>query len=248
VVDLVKLAAAVGLAFLSTLAAQPTIGTKFVTVEGILTVDGPQMPEGYLQVALVPLGGGSVLSSEVRGDGTFKIGSVIPGHWRLLVNGVYLKSVTRGQRKLSAADIDIGAQAGLPLKIVAGSNFATLRVTTSGQPAPKEGFFVFFYSDAIPDGPEFPVTPDGSGMISPGGGMTAPPGRLLVCAFIGRQPWMFDSSSYFRPSSYFRALRPALERHCQYIEAAEGGEVTVQAVQAPPISAGEIDRLTEKLK
>jgi hypothetical protein len=238
-----KLPATLGLAFLSTLAAQPTIGSKFVTVEGTVTVEGPQMPKGYLQVALVPLGVGSVLSSEVRSDGTFKIGSVIPGHWRLLVNGVYLKSVTRGQRKLSAADIDIGAQARLPLKIVVGSNFATLRVTTSGQPSPKKGFFVFFYSDAFTDGPIFPVYPDGSGMFRAGGGMSVPPGRLLVCAFVGGQPWMTPQSS-----SYFRALRPALDRHCQTVEAAEGGEVTVQAVQAPPISAGEIERLTEKLK
>ncbi len=192
------------------------------------------MPKGYLQVALDPLGGGSVLSSEVRSDGTFKIGSVIPGHWRLVVNGVYLKSVTRGQRKLSAADIEIGAQPGLPLKIVVGSNFATLRVTTSGQPAPKEGFFVFFYSDANPDGPEFPVTPDGSGMFRPGGGMFVPPGRLLVCAFVGHQPWMSG------PSSYYRALRPTLERHCHTVEAAEGGEVTVQAVQAPAIPFGQM--------
>jgi hypothetical protein len=235
VVGIVKLPAILVLVFLNTLAAQPTIGTKFVTVEGTVTVDGPQLPQGYLQVGLVPLGGGSVLLSEVRSDGTFKIASVIPGHWRLEVNGVYLKSVTRGRRKLSAADIEIGAQGGLPLQIVAGSNFATLRVTTSGQPAPKEGFFVFIYSDANPEGPEFPVNPDGNGMFRPGARMTLLPGHLLVCAFVGHQPWMS-----FGPSSYFRALRPTLERYCHAVEAAEGGEVTVQAVQAPAIPFGQM--------
>jgi hypothetical protein len=62
-----KLPATLGLAFLSTLTAQPTIGSKFVTVEGTVTVEGPQMPKGYLKVALDPLGGGSVLLSEVLG-------------------------------------------------------------------------------------------------------------------------------------------------------------------------------------
>ncbi len=237
-----KLLVVLGLAFLSTLAAQPTIGSKFVTVEGTVTVEGPQMAEGYLRVALVPLGVGSVLSSEVRSDGTFTIGSVIPGHWRLLINGVYLKSVTRGQQELSAADIDIGAQAGLPLKIVVGSNFATLRVTTSGQPPSTEGILVFFWIDGGPDGPMVPVTPD-HGMFQPGGLMFMPPGRHLVCAFVGFQPWMTP-----RASSYFRALRPALENHCQTVEASEGRETTVQAVPAPLISAEDLKRLTEKLK
>ena len=186
------------------------------------------MPEGPLQVALVTIGGGSLLSSEVRSDGTFKIGSVIPGHWHLVVNGVYLKSVTQGQRKLSAADIEIGEQEGLPLKIVVSPvTFATLRVTTAGRPAPKEGLFVFIYSDANPEGPEFPVTADHSGMLHPGERMTILTGRHLVCAFIGREPWMSG------PSSYFQALRPNLERYCHTVEAPEGGEVTVQAVPAP---------------
>jgi hypothetical protein len=49
-----------------------------------------------------------------------------------------------------------------------------------------------------------------------------------------------------RDSLSFRALRPALESHCQTVEASEGGEFAVQAVQAPLISAEEIKRLTEK--
>lgn len=238
-----KLLAVLGLAFLSTLAAQPPIAGKLVAVEGTVSVIGPQMPPGYLRVLLSPLGSGNVLSAEVGSDGTFTIGSVSPGHWRLSVGGVYLKSVTQGEHEVSAADIEIGAQAGPSLKIVVGTNFAILRVTTSGQPPPTEGMLVFFWIDGGPDGPLFPVTPDHSGMVQPGGLMSVPPGRDLVCAFVGFQPWMTP-----RLSSYFRALRPALESRCQTIEASEGGEITVQAVQAPLISDEDINRLTEKLK
>jgi len=73
---------------------------------------GPEMPAGYLQVVLTPLGPGGGLSASlstgVRSDGTFSIGSVTPGHWRLSVPGVYIKSVTRGDREVSAADVEIG--------------------------------------------------------------------------------------------------------------------------------------------
>jgi hypothetical protein len=175
---------------------------------------------GYLRVVLDPLGSGNELSAEVRTDGTFTIGPVSPGHWRLSVAGVYIKSVTQGERKVSAADIEIGAQAGPPLKIVAGTNFATLRVTTSGQPPSTERILVFIGIDGGPDGPMFPVSQDGSDMVS-GGGISVPPGRHLVCAFVGFQPWMTPRSSLD-----FRELRPALESHCQTVQASEGGEIT----------------------
>jgi hypothetical protein len=146
----VKLLGTLGLAFLSTLAAQPPIAGKLVAVEGTVSVIGPQMPAGYLRVFLNPLSSGDALSAEVRSDGSFTIGSVSPGHWRLSVPGVYIKSVTRGERTVSVADIEIGVQAGLPLKIVVGTNFAMLRVTTSGQRPSTEGILVFFGSTEAP--------------------------------------------------------------------------------------------------
>jgi hypothetical protein len=238
----VKLRAALGLLFLSTLAAQPPIAGKLVASEGSITVDGPQMPPGYLQVALTPVGSGEVLLAEVRSNGTFTISSVIPGHWRLSVPGLYLKSVTRGERKLSAADIDIGAEAGPPLKIVAGSNFARLKVTSSVQPPPTKGILVFVFIDGDANGPIFPVTPDGSGIFVPGGSMSVPPGRHLVCAFTGVQPWMTPAAS-----ADFRALRPALESHCRTVQFSEGVETSIQAVEAPFISAERVRRLREQL-
>ena len=89
----------------------------------------------------------------------------------------------------------------------------------------------------------FPVTPDHSGMLQPGGLISVPPGRHLVCAFVGVQPWMTPQSS-----SDFGALRPALESHCQTIQLFEGEQATISAVQAPFISADELKRLREKLE
>src|ERR1700688_3440354 len=79
--DPVKPLATLGLALLSTLAAQTPDAGKLMTVEGTVSVEGAQLPPGYLRVVLDPVGAGNELSTEVRSDGTFTIGSVAPGHW-----------------------------------------------------------------------------------------------------------------------------------------------------------------------
>ncbi len=238
--DPVKLLAALGLglAFLSTLAAQPPIVGKLVTVEGTISVEGAQLPPGYLRVVLDPVSSGNELSAEVRSNGTYTIGSVAPGHWRVSASGAFIKSVTRGEREYSAADVEISDQAGPPFKIVASTNFASLRVTAPGEPRSTEGILLFFWISGGPNGPMFPVAPDHSDRMIDGGRIGLPPGRHLVCAFVGVQPWMTPQSS-----SDFSALRPALESHCQTIQLFEGEQATISAVQAPFISADELERL-----
>ena len=241
--QLVKLVAAFALACLGTFAAQPPSAGKLVTVGGTVSVDGPAMPPGYLQVWLYPLNPtGESRSAEVRSDGTFAINSVFPGHWRLSVSGVYIKSVTQGVRPVSAADIEISPRSGPPLQIVVGTKFATLKVTTSSQRPPTGQVFVVFWDDQ--DRRFFPVTPDGSGELSAhGGAITVPPGRYLVCAFAETQPWMAVAASAPGP-----VLRKALERHCQTVQAAEDGVATVQAISAPHISAEDLIRPAGKPK
>jgi hypothetical protein len=80
----VKPLATLGLAFLSTLAAQTPDAGKLMTVEGTISVEGAQFPPGYLRVVLDPVGAGNELSTEARSDGTFTIGSVAPGYARFL--------------------------------------------------------------------------------------------------------------------------------------------------------------------
>jgi hypothetical protein len=166
----VKLLAAFGLAFLSTLAVQPPIAGKLVAVKGTVSEIGPQLPPGYLRVAPVPF-----------------------GLWRRVAE-VFIKWVRQGescQPRYAARGLRGGYRdwrpRGAPLQIVAGTNFATLRVTTSGQAPSTERILVFFWIDGGPDGPLFPVSPDGSDMVS-GGGISVPPGRYLVCAFVAFSP------------------------------------------------------------
>lgn len=77
----------VGLAFLSILAAQTPDAGRLMTVEGNISIERAQLPPRYLRVVLDPVGAGNELSTEVRSDGTFTIGSVAPGHWRVSASG-----------------------------------------------------------------------------------------------------------------------------------------------------------------
>ena len=63
---------------------------------------------------LDPVSAGNELSTEVRSDGTFTIGSVAPGHWRVSASGALVKSVHRGAREYSASDVEIGDREGPP--------------------------------------------------------------------------------------------------------------------------------------
>lgn len=234
--------AALGLAFLSSLWAHPPIKGKPVTVEGTISVEGAQLPPGYLRVVLDPVGSGNELSAEVRSDGSFTIGSVAPGHWRVSASGTFVKSVTRGARKYSKSDVEIGDQMGPPLNIVASTNFASLKVTAPRGPQSTPGILFFFWIDGA-YGPMFPVVPDHSDRMIVGGTIGLPPGRHLVCAFVGAQNWMSPQST-----SDFSVLRPALQNRCRTIELLEGEQAVISAVRAPFISADELKRLRKTLE
>jgi hypothetical protein len=137
-------------------------------------------------------GSGSELSAEVRSDGSFTIGSVAPGHWRVSGGGTFVKSVGRGARKYSKSDVEIGDNMGSPLKIVASTNFASLRVTAPRGPQSTPGILLWIDGAY---GPTFPVSPDHSDRMIVGGTIGLPPGRQLVCAFGGVQNWMAPQSS-----------------------------------------------------
>ena len=58
--------AILGLAFLSTVLAQSPIAGKLVTVEGTISVEGVQLPPGYLRVVLNPVGAGNELDDSAE--------------------------------------------------------------------------------------------------------------------------------------------------------------------------------------
>ena len=92
--------------------------TEAPFVSGTISVEGDAKPPmNSLKVSLNPLDRQNLMlrppQADVQSDGSFSFASIMPGHWRLLVNGgaAYLKSVTLGDRQVSANDLEIGASA-----------------------------------------------------------------------------------------------------------------------------------------
>jgi hypothetical protein len=74
---------------------------------------------------------GSPPFTQVKEDGSFTIKSVLPGEWRIRLQGpfVYLKSAWLGSEDVTNKPIDLTSGAAAPLRIVASTNTATIRGT-----------------------------------------------------------------------------------------------------------------------
>ena len=169
--------------------------------------------------------------AEVQSDGSFRIPTVMPGHWQLSVDGAtYLKSVTRGDQQISANDLEIGASA-VSLKIVLGTKFGQIDVTASDPGSRVERVFAFLWS-AGDSRFQRVVSFDRQPLQL----TDLPPGKYYGCAFATAQPG-------FLLNDY--ALRKALESHCPTVELAEGEHASLQM---PLISSTELEQLIDKLE
>ena len=169
----------------------------------------------------------------MQSDGTFILISVLPGHWRLNVNGApgYVKSVTQGDQEVSPWDLEIGSSA-VQLKVVVGTKYARVE---AGLLAPAAG-----------SGPISAILWPASGdpgfhqnfeMISQRPSMiSVPPGRYYACAFASSQGWMLMQNG---------ALLKALESRCETVDAPEEGSARVQV---PLIPAADLKQLLEKIE
>jgi hypothetical protein len=171
--------------------------------------------------------------AEVQSDGTFALNSVMPGHWRLLVNGApgYIKSVQQGDQDVPPWDIEIGPSP-VQLKIVVGTKFAQIDAALAAGPAGTEPASALIWS-ANGD-PQFQqnigLNQQGRSRIS------VPPGKYRACAFAMMQTGALMQN---------RALRKAVESHCETVEATEEG---VTQVQLPLIPAADLKQLLEKIE
>jgi Carboxypeptidase regulatory-like domain len=206
-------------------------------VSGSVTIESDtKVPMSNLRVMINPLQGTFMMAplppAELQSDGTFIFNSVPPGHFRLNLNGApgYVKSITQGDREVSAWNLDIGS-AGAQLKIVVGTKFATIE---AGLAAPSSGTETV---SAI----VWPVAGDPAfqqniGVVSQSpSSISVPPGKYYVCAFASAQPWALLQNF---------ALRKALESRCETVDAPEGGKARVQLSVIP---ASDLKQMLEKL-
>jgi hypothetical protein len=205
-------------------------------VSGSISIESDaKVPMNNLRVMMSPLEGRPMMGpppqAEVQTDGTFTVNSVIPGRWRLLVNGApgYIKSVKQGDQEVSPWDLEIGTSP-VQLKVVVGTKFAQLEAAPSGPVVGSEPISVVLWpASGDPNFQQnFPLNPQGPSR------MTVPPGRYYACAFEAAQPWMLMQNG---------ALRKALESRCETVEAPEGGSARVQVLLIP---AADLKQLLEK--
>lgn len=212
------------------LAAAPAIGGS-ISIEG----DTANTPANNVRVTMDPLDGrlrmGPQPQAEVRSDGTFIFNSVMPGHWRIVVNGMpgYVKSVQQGDREVSPWDFEIGPSA-VQLKVVVGTRFARVDVLLAAAAGSEPVSAILWPASGDPRSQQY------VGMISQSPStISVPPGRYYACAFATAQPWMLMQNA---------ALRKALEGRCQTVDASEGGSARVQV---PLIPAADLKQLLEEV-
>jgi hypothetical protein len=214
-----------------TLAPAPSLSGS-MSVESDLKV-----PINNVHLMMFPLEGlplmGSPPQADVQNDGSFAINSVMPGHWRLNVNGApgYVKSVRQGDQEVSPWDLEIGP-AGGQLKIIIGTKWPQVVAALAAPSAGSEPVSALLWA-ASGDPQSFRnimLTSQGPSRVS------VPPGKYYACAIAAVQPWALMQNS---------ALRKALEGRCATVEATEEADANVQL---PLIPADDLKQLLEKIE
>lgn len=208
------------------------------TVSGSISMEGDaKVPINSIQIMMNPVDGRPMMGppqpTHVQDDGTFAVKSVLPGHWRLNVNGMpgYVKSVRQGDREVTPWDLEIGASP-VELKIVIGTKFSQVVASLATSAAGSESVSAMLWS-ANGD----PLLLQNIGLTSQGPSrVRVTPGKYYACAFTAVQPWMLMQNL---------ALRKALEGRCATVEATEDADATVQL---PLIPAADLKQMLEKIE
>jgi hypothetical protein len=212
------------------LAPAPAINGS-ISIEGETANTPPNNVHVMMNPLEVQMRMGPQPQSELQSDGTFLFNSVMPGRWRIFVNGVpgYVKSVKLGDREVSPWDFEIGSSS-VQLKVVVGTRYTPVDVVLAGVAGSEPISAILWQAGGDPGFQQ------NIGMISQSPRtISVPPGRYYVCAFAVAQPWMVMQNA---------ALRRALEGRCQTVDAPEGGSARVQV---PLIPAADLKQLLEKV-
>ena len=204
-------------------------------ITGSVSVEGEtKMPLDRLRVMLLPIANryvGPPPQTSVESDGSFAL-SVVPGHWRLTVNGApgYIKSVMLGDQEVSPGNLETSA-APAPLKITIGTKNAQVDGAVSDPPTVAGSLVVAIWpaDESVPVRQSSGVDPQGHFSLQ------VPPGHYHICALPATHVGMMYNS---------RALRKGLEDRCPAVDAADGNRSTVTV---PVLSADDLQHLQDTL-
>ena len=207
------------------------------TLSGTVSIEGDvKVLMSNWHVQMQPLDRRPIMPQppDVKSDGTFTLNSVVPGRWRLIVNGApgYLKSMTQGAQEISPFDFEVGLAGGGPLNVVIGTAFAQVDASVTGLPPATDQVACLMW----------PTNGDPNRTQTQGVNRSAhlsfnlPPGKYYGCAVSDGQPWALLQN---------RPLRKALESACQVVEITESGR---NSVTLPFLSVEDLKRIRDKLE
>jgi len=170
--------------------AATTTGPQGVIGDGPVVTTEQFSSQGM--IALIPLDQSSglpVAQAQISADGSVSITEVVPGRYRLQVNGGAsgVQSATFGGREISPQGFDIAQGAGGPLHVVVSRKQVELQVSVSGFEQGRTGW-VFLLPKGSVDGVARmnpPMAPIQAGQVS----IDVPPGEYVAYAVECQQPW-----------------------------------------------------------
>jgi hypothetical protein len=191
-----------------------------IDLKGSVQMDGDsprQQGVGFGQVILNSVAH-PLMASQPMGnlapDGTFTVSNVLPGRWRLNLNGAgYVKSVSLAGQPVSPFGFDIAAGSSGPLTIVMGSSLASVTVHIAGDRPEGQISALLFPADAERMGTGL----ERIGSATSGDSIqlaNIQPGRYRVLATDIQNPW---------PLVEMPDVLRALEGHTAMVEVTESG-------------------------
>jgi hypothetical protein len=188
-------------------------------LKGTVQFDADDHPQSEnARLFLAPVGAhryGSPAQAEINKDGTFTLAGVMPGHWRLMLNGLgYVKSLSLAGQQVSPYDFQIPPGATGPLQVLIGIKMADINLTVTGLSTGGQASVLIFPEDLDRLGAGLERVAVGGSELGIGG---LPPGRYRLLATDAPNPWILQQ----RPD-----LLKAIESSTQAIDVPEGGHVT----------------------
>ena len=202
-----------------------------------------QQPIENAQVQLIPVEQmvyGGWPHAQIAKDGTFTLSKVMPGRWRLQVNGLmgYVKSFTIGDQAVSPYNFNVSPGAGGTMRIVMGDKTAQIEGSVTGiQPDSTGNIQVML----VPEDPDrLVVGRTWNTSAAPGNGRFGmngiEPGKYRLYAFDTVEPWTIQQN--------FALLKAIADKGVE-LDLEEGAQTTAQ-VEITPIE--EITKLIQEVE